>query len=413
MAVEHANRGRRTTYGEIFVEPEFRVVLASNLLMLLAETLRILALSVLVFAATDSALLSAVTFGAGFLPQAIGGSCLTALADRLPPRGLLVAYDVMQTTVTVFLAAASPPIWAILVLIAVAGSLSPLRAGVTGGLLPEILAGDRYVLGRSMIQTVSSGMQIAGYATGGAMVASLGPRAGLFAAACGYLMSAIVWQWGLHSRRPRVPELSLRATMAATWRTNGRLLRADPRVRSLLFSLWLPIACVTGAEATLVAYAAQAGLPSGSAGYLLAALPIGMVLGDMVVARSCRPHTRARLALPLALLAAMPLLGFAALPGVGLAVALLGLAGSGIAYALPLQAAFVEALPVDVRGRGFGLLSSGLMTAQGLGTVAIGALASALSAALAIVAAGVIMTVSVMMLRRSLSPSRLALQAGA
>lgn len=407
MVAQNRTEPRRTTYGDIFVEPEFRIIVVGNLLMLLAETLRTLALSVLVFNATNSALLSAVTFGAGFIPQAIGGSTLTALADRLRPRRLLVAYDLLQTAVTGVLAAVWLPIWAVLVLVAMAGTFAPLRSASTGALLPEILTGDRYVLGRSIVQTISSTMQIAGYAVGGVLVAFLSPQVALLLAAGSYLMAAAIWRLGLRERAARTPELALRTTIIETWRTNVYLLRSDRRLRGLLLALWLPIAALAGAEATLVAYAARAGLPEGSAGYLLAALPVGMVLGDVAIARMFRPAMRARLALPLALLAGTPLLAFATRPGPAIAIALLIAEGTCVAYSLPLQAAFAELVPEQLRGRGFGLFSSGLMTAQGLGTAAVGALASAIGPASAITAAGGLTATTVILLRRSFTAARL------
>ncbi|SDJ96723.1 Predicted arabinose efflux permease, MFS family [Actinopolyspora mzabensis] len=407
MAAQPRTERGRTTYGEILAEPEFRIVLVGNLLMLLAETLRTLALSVLVFDATDSALLSAVTFGAGFIPQAIGGSTLTALADRLRPRRLLVAYDLLQTAVTGLLAAAWLPVWAALLVLAVAGTLAPLRSASTGALLPEILAGERYVLGRSLVQTLSSTTQIGGYAVGGVLLALLSPQVALLLAAGGYLLAAALWRIGLHHRAARTPELALGTTALETWRTNVRLLRSNRNTRGLLLGLWLPIAALAGAEATLVAYAARAGLPEGTAGYLLAALPVGMVLGDLGIARLFRPATRARLALPLALLAGTPLLAFAARPGPVVAMVLLVAEGTCVAYSLPLQAAFAELVPEQLRGRGFGLFSSGLMTAQGLGTALVGALASAVGPALAITAAGGLTVTTVLLLRRSFTPARL------
>ncbi|MGJ7906490.1 MFS transporter [Actinopolyspora sp. H202] len=397
----------RTRYSEVFAEPEFRIVLVGNLLMLLAETLRTLALSVVVFDATDSTVLSAMTFGAGFLPQAVGGSTLTALADRLRPRRLLVAYDLLQTAVTGILAAAWLPIWAVLLVLAVAGTLSPLRSASTGAVLPEILTGDRYVLGRSIVQTISSTTQIAGYAVGGVLLALLSPQVALLLAAGSYLLAAALWRLGLHHRAARTPELALRTTVIETWRTNVHLLRGDRNTRGLLLGLWLPIAALAGAEATLVAYAARAGLPEGSAGYLLAALPVGMVVGDVAIARLFRPAMRARLALPLALLAGTPLLAFITRPGLVVAMALLVAEGTCVAYSLPLQAAFAELVPEQLRGRGFGLFSSGLMTSQGLGAALVGALASAIGPALAITAAGGLTIMTVLLLRRSFTASRL------
>ena len=87
---------RRTTYREVFTEPVFRVLFLSRTVAVVADTLRIVALSLLVFARTGSALLGAVAFGVGFLPQAIGGTLLGSLADRWPPRRLIAGGYLME-----------------------------------------------------------------------------------------------------------------------------------------------------------------------------------------------------------------------------------------------------------------------------------------------------------------------------
>src|SRR5258706_13497033 len=77
-------------YRDVFAEPVFRVLFLSRSFAIGAGTLRILALSVLVFDRTGSPLLTAITFGVGFVPQVVGGTLFGALADRWPPRRLIV-----------------------------------------------------------------------------------------------------------------------------------------------------------------------------------------------------------------------------------------------------------------------------------------------------------------------------------
>src|ERR1700745_3766183 len=76
----------RTTYRSVFAAGEFRVLFAGMLMYVLGFEFEILGLSVLVFAQTKSAFLTALAFSMGFAPQAIGGALFTALADRLPSR---------------------------------------------------------------------------------------------------------------------------------------------------------------------------------------------------------------------------------------------------------------------------------------------------------------------------------------
>ncbi len=70
----------------MFAVREFRVLFSAQLMYVLGFEFEILGLSVLVYAHTRSAFLTALAFSMGFAPQAIGGALFTALADRLPPR---------------------------------------------------------------------------------------------------------------------------------------------------------------------------------------------------------------------------------------------------------------------------------------------------------------------------------------
>ena len=86
-----AQGARRATYREVLAEPRFRLIFLTRSLAIGADTLRTVALSMLIFAANGSPLLAAMTYGAAFLPQAIGGTLLGALADRMRPRPLITA----------------------------------------------------------------------------------------------------------------------------------------------------------------------------------------------------------------------------------------------------------------------------------------------------------------------------------
>jgi predicted MFS family arabinose efflux permease len=248
-----------------------------------------------------------------------------------------------------------------------------------------VLSGDAYVVGQSLLQVMSALAQLGGMALGGIAVATIGPQRALLLCAACHLVAAVV-------SRLRLPDLpggsrAGRSVVGQSWRGNRRLL-ADRRVRTLLMIMWLPPMFVTGAEALLVPYAERRGYPPGTAGLLLACLPVGMIVGDLLIARLVRPATRERL-VP-ALIATM-----------GLSVAALALhigpvaggvaqflAGCSYAYALGLQRAFLDAVPADARGQAFALRSTGLMTLQGVGPVGLGLLAEVVPVETAIGAAG-------------------------
>ncbi len=382
----------RTAFRDVLREPVFRVVFGVRSLAIGADTLRIIALSVLIYSTTGSAVLAAVAFGIGFLPQLAGGTLLGALPDLVKPRQLLVIGYVAECLAATALAMIDLPVWASLTVVGGIAMLTPALQGSTGRIVSEVLTGDAYVLGRSLLNMASAAAQLAGMAGGGIAVASLGPRHALIVTAACHLIATVL-TWLLLPDLP-VPPRTNEALLRKSWRGNRRLL-ADPSVRVLLLAQWLPPAFVTGAESVLVPYASVRGYPAGSAGLLLACVPVGMILGDLVVARLLSPALRERLVIPLIALLGVPLLGFMFDIHPVPAGVLLFLLGCGFAYGLGIQRRFIEVIPDDARGQAFALMSTGLMTLQGIGPIALGALAEVIPVGTAMGAAGMAILVIV------------------
>ena len=411
---------RPATYRDVFAEPVFRLLFLSRSLAIAADTLRMLALSVLVFASTGSAFLTAITFGIGFVPQVIGGALLGALADRLPPRPLIVSGYLLEAVVAAAIALGRPPVGVSLALVAAVAVVTPVFNGASTRLVAEALRGDSYVLGRSL-STVSSGAaQLVGLAAGGAAVAALGPvRALLVTAGC-HLVAAL---WvrlrlpafgvlaakatstaragagagtpGELASRPggTVGELASRPGATAAVRQSltvtGRLLR-DRDVRALMLVQWLPPGFVVAAEALIVPLVAARGFATGSAGLLLASVPLGMLVGSLVMGRLVRPAVRERLVAPVLVALGVDVSLLAVPLPLPVMVGLLFVVGAGFSYSLGVQRPFLDAVDPNLRGQAFAVLTTGLMTLQGLGPVVIGLIAQGVSigAAMAVAGAG-------------------------
>jgi predicted MFS family arabinose efflux permease len=171
----------------------------------------------------------------------------------------------------------------------------------------------------------------------------------------------------------------------------------------LLLAQWLPAWLVAGAESLLVPYNGSLGRPASAAAPLLAAMPAGMLLGDLLVGRFCAPATRTRLAFPLAAALGLPLLALVFRPPLPLACLALVSCGACFAYQIGIQQAFLDSLPEQRRGQGFGLAITGTMGGQGLTPALAGALAGALSAAAAMAVAGAATAAVALALRGSLT----------
>ncbi|GAA4615070.1 MFS transporter [Actinoallomurus liliacearum] len=369
-----------TTYRGLFRTPEFTPLFATASTQVAASTVSGLALGTLVYAATGSPLLSALSMFGPSLAQVIGATALLSAADRLPPRAATTGLALAFGLGTAVLAVPGLPLWAVFVVIMLLGLVGSVAGGVRYGLLSEILPGKDYLLGRSVLNMSVGAMQICGFAVGGGLVTLLSPRGTLLTGAALYLATAAVARFGLGDRPPRAAG---RPSIAATWRTNARLWSSPPR-RYVYLALWVPNGLIVGCESLFVPYAPR------HAGLLFAFAAGGMLLGDTLTGRFVPAGWRRRLDAPLRLLLAAPYLVFAAHPGLGLAVAAIALASIGYSATLLLQDRLMTLTPKDVHGQALGLHSAGMLTMQGVGAALAGAVAQHVSpaTAMAVMAAG-------------------------
>jgi MFS family permease len=390
----------RATYRQVFAVPEFRSLLAGFGIFLVSETVQMLALSVLIYTATGSALLAALAYVAGFLPQALGGTVLLAIADRWRPRRLLLAFDGLRLVAGVLLASGALPPVAMVLLVFALGAVAPVVQATRTALLPDLLDGDAYVLGRSLFTVTSGATQVVGAALGGLLLATVGSTGALWLTAGASVLSATVVRFGLTDRPARSIGTGAGAARQ-TWRVNRALL-ADPAIRRLLLAQWLPGVLMVAAEGVVVPYVAGLGRAS-SAGLLLAAAAVGMLTGEFLVGRFLAPRTRERLTPWLALLLGVPLAGFLLRPGVLAAAIVLAVAAAGFSYQLGLARRFLHAVPEAHRGQAFGLANTGTMTLQGLAVAAAGGVAELLPPATVMALAGAASVTATLALWRTLT----------
>ncbi|MFF7053450.1 MFS transporter [Streptomyces griseorubiginosus] len=361
------------SYRELFRTPEYAPFLLSFAAYAAAQTIGGLALGTLVYRATGSPLLSAVSMFGPQLAQLLGAAFLLSGADRLPPRAILTVISLAFAAGTAVLALPGLPIWAVFVVLLAQGLVASLGGGVRGGLMNEILPKGGYVLGRSVFNMLWGLIQITGFATGGALLALLSPRACLLLTAACYLLSAAVTRLGLTARPPRATG---RPSLSATWTTNALLWSSRPR-RLVFLGLWVPNGLVVGGESLYVSYA-----PS-DAGTMYAFGALGMFLGDLAVGRLVPPALRPRLATPLRLLLAAPYLFFFLRPGLALSVLAVTVAALGFAASLVLQERLMSLTPDELAGQSLGLHTTGMVALQGIGAVLAGTLAQLSSPATA------------------------------
>jgi MFS family permease len=353
------------SYSDLFRTREFTPLFLSSALNSAASTIGGLAVGTLVYKATDSPLLSAVSMFGPQLAQVAGATTLLSAADRLAPRATMTAIALSFAVGTAVMATPGLPVRGLFLLIFVLGLVSSLGGGVRWGLLNEILPKDGYLLGRSVFNMVNGLTQITGYATGGVLVAVLSPRITLASAAALYLAAALVTRLGLTRRAPRATG---RPSIARTWRTNALLWSSPPR-RTTYLLLWIPNGLIVGCESLYVSYAPD------RAGLLFAFAAFGMFVGDVTTGRFIPPAVRGRLGIPFLLLLATPYLPFALGPGVAVAAGAVALASVGFGASLIQQERLMALTPDELSGHALGLHSSGMLTMQGVSAALAGTVA--------------------------------------
>ena len=365
----------RVTYTRVLRHRVFRGLLVAEVLSLFADRLAAVALTVLVFSTTGSALLSGATYAATLLPWMFSGLLLSVVADRWSRRSIMVGSDLGRAALVALMTVPGAPIWLLLTLLVLTGLLAPPFEAARAAVLPAVLRGEEYAVGSSLSMLVTMGSQLAGLAVAGAVVAQIGVRAALGVNAVSFVLSAVivlaVLRKGVGDAQGLPERLDYRRDVADGLRT----VFADRRLRSLLVMAWLVACVLVVPEGLAVVLVQDRGASEVWTGLLMASVPAGMAVGAALLGRAVRPVTRAKALLPLAALAALPLL-LTPLGGEPWLVGLLWFAaGVGGAYQMPANVLFMTMVPETHRGRAFGVAQSGLLALQGVALLVAGAVA--------------------------------------
>ena len=350
---------------------EFRHLYLAQTVSFLGDQVTAVAVAVLVYRRSGSALLTAVAYAAAWLPAILGGPLLSGLADRFPRRQVLITCDLARAGLLVALALTPFPLpvtLGLLYLLHLAGS--PFAAA-RAALLTEVLTGEAYIVANGLGSVTFQICQIAGLGGAGILVALIGPTPALLLDAASFAGSALVLVLGVR-----------RGTAAASehawWRTTRQgvaYVFTDPWLRACLILVWAISACCAAPEAIAVPYARSLHGGPALTGILLAAPAAGLAVGAVVLTRLVRPQARDRLLVPLAALAVTAVTGALLGPGPVLLVGLFVLVGAGMAFTVPLNAVFARRVEPAYRARAMGVAIAGLTAAQGIGFLAAGAAA--------------------------------------
>jgi MFS family permease len=369
-----------TSYKEVFRVPEFRAMWLAELQSVAGDQLARVALSVLVFADTGSAALTGLTYALTFVPSLLGGIFLTGLADRFPRRELILWIDGLRGCLILLVAIPVMPFWLLCVLVGIVSLLQPVFKSAQLALLPEVLGEERFSTGMAIRSITIQSAQMAGFAGGGLLIAVFNPYVVLVLDAVTFFGSAVLIRVRLKSRPAADRSGPAGDTgVRRSWRTSAGeswgLLFADRGMRSLVLMLWL-MALVAVYEGMAAPYAAVFGGSSVMVGLILAADPLGSVIGAFLFSKFVPQERRPKLLGPLSILAAAPVAVCLFKPGLVVSIVLFVLAGGfGTIVVMQTTTSMTLLLPDARRGQAIGMSNSGLTTATGVSPLFAGLLA--------------------------------------
>src|SRR3954471_19519588 len=192
-SMARAAAGRRVTFGDVLANREFRAMYIAQALSVVGDQLARIAVALLVFSRSHSALLTAVSFGVSYLPWIVGGPLLSGYADRLPRRSVMIVSDVVRAVLVLGIVIPGMPTAGLLALVTLVSLMEPPFAAARASLLPDVVGeGETYAQASTLANTTNHFGVVVGFAVGGAIVAAIGARPAIVLDAATFVLSALV-----------------------------------------------------------------------------------------------------------------------------------------------------------------------------------------------------------------------------
>ena len=383
----------RVTFAAVLRIREFRVLWVADAQSAIGDQLARVALSVLVFERTSSALLTALTYALTFVPAMLGGVLLSGLADRLPRRQVMIGCDLIRAVLIGCMAIPKLPIWLLCVLLVLAVLTEAPFIAAESSLIPVILDGEYYVVGTGLRTITNQLAQLAGFAGGGLVIALIGARAGLALNAATFAVSAVLIALAVKARPAAAvgpaaqPGTGLGFLSGLS--SGMRLIFRTRKLRALIGLSWLAGLFVVP-EGVAAPYAHDLDHGAVAIGLLMAAMPAGTAVGTYLWVRFFPTRLRAAWMGPMAAAVGVPLALCGLHPNLVVSLVLWTLAGVFFGYQVQVITEFVRAVPDQQRGQAIGIASSGLLAIQGFGILLGGVVASVWGVNGAVASAGLL-----------------------
>jgi hypothetical protein len=377
LLVPGADRPPR--FRDVFASGEFRALFAASTLSWVGDYIARAAITAMVYETTQSVAASAAAFAISFAPWLLGGSLLVSIAERYPHRQVMVWCDLARMAVMVVLAVTSAdlPLAGLLALMLLSALFTPPFDAARSAMLPAVLGPDRYLTGVAINTATAPPAQITGYFLG-ASLATVDARLALLINATTFGLSAVFVRTGVRLRAPGLSQERRTGLLRETG-DGFRLVFSNPVLRALVLLVFCGSLFAVVPEGLGAAWAAREPDEADRAwaqGVIMGAVPLGLVLGSLVVSRMVPPSARRRLLRPLAFATPLALVPAVLDPPTMVVAGLALMSGFAMGALVPVaNTEFVQALPNAYRARAFGVVSAGLQLLQGAAVLATGALA--------------------------------------
>lgn len=365
----------------VWANREFRALWIAYTGSLVGDQLARVALTVLLYSATGSAVWAASGTAVTLLAPVIGGPLLGGIADRIPRREVMIACDVASAVLLAAMALPGMPLPAMVGLLLVASLLSApfsaARAALARDVFPD---NEQYAKSIGVMALTIRVAMGAGLVGGGIAVAALGARPALLVDAVTFAASALLVRLRVAARPAarRGDELAV---------SGFRVILRDPILRTSAAYGWLA-AFIMAPYAIVAPYATKHGGGPAMIGGLLGVQAIGAGVATWLLTSRVRPQAQTRWLVPGAVLPCAPLVLLAEDPGVVAVAALCTLSAVGASYQVVANTLFQSAVPNEYRAAEFEVVSGVLLGVQGVAMLAVAALAGPLGLTGAVAAFG-------------------------
>jgi MFS family permease len=378
-----AIRVRRHPYVRLALNSSFAALWTGQLISLFGDRLHQIAIGVIVYVMTGSALAAGAVFMVATLPNLMFGPVAGALVDRWEHKEVLIVSDILRAAVVLVIPVAVDinvalvyPLVFLLTTISI--FFRPARVAV----LPRIVDEEDLLTANSALWVAETSADVVGYPLAAVFVAALGNELPLafWIDAATYVGSAVLLTAMVVTPRQRRDEAATERNMIRELKEGWRFLRGEPTLLANTIQATVGQLAIGATIALGVVYAERVldgswGFDfSAIYGFLETGIGIGNLLGGFVIGLVGTRFAKGRMIGfgYVAMGVCVFLLAFA--QDLALAVGLMfGVGVSNMVFVIPSQTLFQELTPNELMGRvvsfRFALVGGAMTIAMGLAGV--------------------------------------------